>query len=245
MFWVHPECCGDTKDDLKYFGVYSCSECRLIGKRVRNVEKQLSDMHILNMDLIKKLQNSQEECSNRRKQLSVLFDEKSQTVRIKKNYCDIPGYNVTAALKAKPITDKSHCHASTQNNGNSIPNPNTGSTPISPLPRPRPRSSQVNHSSPSDDKPKIILVGDSMVHGSGPLLASELTEHNTCVLSHSGQTVLDASSSISDLLQNHRNGDLIMLHLGTNDLDQLTRVNICDNYGRLLDKIKQAAQTVQ
>ena len=80
-----------------------------------------------------------------------------------------------------------------------------------------------------------------MVRGSGPLLASELTEHNSCILSHSGQPVPGASSSISDLVQNHRNGDLIMLHLGTNDLDQLTHVNICDNYGRLLDKIKQAA----
>ena len=186
MLWVHPECCGDTKDDLKYFGVYSCSECRLIGKRVRNMEKQLSDMHVLNMDLIKMLQNSQEECSSLRKQLSVLVDEKSQTARIKKNSLDIPGDNFTAALKVKPITDKSHCHASTQTNGNPIPNPNTGSTPVSPLPRPRPRprprSSQANHSSRSDDKPKITLVGDSMVvRGSGPLLASELTEHNTCV----------------------------------------------------------------
>ena len=103
----------------------------------------------------------------------------------------------------------SYCHATTQTNGNPIPNSNTGSTPISPLPRPRPRprprSSQANHSSRSDDKPKITLVGDSLVRGSGPLLSSELTEHNTCVLSHSGQTVPGASSNISDLVQNHRN----------------------------------------
>ena len=58
---------------------------------------------------------------------------------------------------------------------------------------------------------------------------------------HSGQTIPGASSSITDLVQNHRNGDLIVLHLGTNDLDQSTHVNICDNYGRLLDKIKRAA----
>ena len=47
MLWVHSECCGVTKGDLKYFGVYSCSECKLNGKQVRYMEKQLSDMHVL------------------------------------------------------------------------------------------------------------------------------------------------------------------------------------------------------
>ena len=67
MRWVHPvSCCGDTREDASYEGIYTCIVCRNISDRLTRLEQNVSNLQESNKLLIKLLETKENECSDLR-----------------------------------------------------------------------------------------------------------------------------------------------------------------------------------
>ena len=101
-------------------------------------------------------------------------------------------------------------------------------------------SKKQNSLKPKGKFKKVTLVGDSMVRGTGGIIASKLN-CDTCVLSKSGNHINDLTESISSIAKEHARNDIIALQIGTNDVKKSTSLDIKSMYLRLLDKIKSVS----
>ena len=78
MRWVHPQCCGDQASDIKYNGVYNCSQCRCITERIYNMELEISKLQNTNDILLQRVQSYGDECQELKSML-LRFISKSQS----------------------------------------------------------------------------------------------------------------------------------------------------------------------
>ena len=223
MTWVHPQCCGDDPvEESRYRGGYSCAECRQMGKRIHNIERQMKDMYQLNMDLMTRLEKSQEECASLREILHLMLHEQNSSVK-----------HTHPNQEKLPIT--AHKNAQTPQL--------TAETPTNQKPKPKtetiPKPSTIKEKPPK--KPKVTLIGDSMVRGCGVTLAAEFKDCDTCTLSKSGQNIARAGVTMPDIVNDHTERDTVVLQLGNNDLKNSTHEEIADRYCRLVDLIKRSS----
>ena len=91
-------------------------------------------------------------------------------------------------------------------------------------------------------KAKLTVLGDSMIRGTGSIIADSVNDYNTCVLSKSGCTINDASSSIRDILKDdYQKGDVVVLSIGTNNVEVNNHVQITNKFSQLIETTKLAA----
>ena len=70
MKWMHPmACCGDSEEDANHLGFYTCILCRNLSDRLNNIEKTVENLHHVNKDLIRVLEDREQECKTLRKLL--------------------------------------------------------------------------------------------------------------------------------------------------------------------------------
>ena len=109
-----------------------------------------------------------------------------------------------------------------------------------PMPRKR-RSCESQTDSSTKTKPKVTLVGDSMVRGCGRVLSSKLPSHDTCVLSTSGLKLNEVISTIPDVAKEHSVQDTLIIHIGTNDVEQHSTTDILNNFENLISHAESNA----
>ena len=135
MIWVHPKCCGESDNKVED-GIFNCSECRTISKRLSSLEMQMEVMHTLNKDLMLHLEKSQSECSQLRELLQTLMKEKYLNTEEKKTESPATRSNITqddmVRIGTSPVR------------------------PSRPKPVPAPRTSRTR-------KPMVTVIGDSMI----------------------------------------------------------------------------------
>ena len=199
MIWVHPKCCGESDNKVED-GIFNCSECRTISKRLSSLEMQMEVMHTLNKDLMLHLEKSQSECSQLRELLQTLMKEKYLNTEEKKT--------------ESPATRSNR--------------------PSRPKPVPAPRTSRTR-------KPMVTVIGDSMIRNTGPILAEKLRYEDTCVLSKSGENLESVLNCIPDILSDTKVQDSIVVHLGANDLNNISEFENFDKYDNLLKTIRNYA----
>ena len=217
MKWVHLKCCGDDEDIP---GVYNCSLCRNMYLKLTNLEKQIDQLHEVNNNLVKLLENSQQECSSLRSLIEILINEKEKTpVKIGNTKLNSRSPLKTELRKATSQTS-------------------TKEQEPKPRPVPAPRKTKVK-STLGSSKPNLTLIGDSMIRGTGKVLSANLNEINSCVLSKSGLKLDQASKSIKNIVEDHKACDFLAIQLGTNDVDALSPVAVCSKYGRIIENVNR------
>ena len=77
-----------------------------------------------------------------------------------------------------------------------------------------------------------------MLRGSGNTLSSSVKDYETCVLSTSGYTISRAASHVSSLVEDHHINDIIVLSVGTNDVENHNHEQLTEKYNRLIDQTK-------
>ena len=90
-------------------------------------------------------------------------------------------------------------------------------------------------------KPKVTVLGTSMVRGSGPELAKCLGTKNTMVYSISGLSLESAAAKSNDIFKDHRQGDVAAIQIGTADLLTHNVSQLESKYSDLLSIIKSSA----
>ena len=106
-----------------------------------------------------------------------------------------------------------------------------------PIPAPRSKTSLNINSK----KPKVTVLGTSMVRGSGPELAKCLGTKNTMVYSISGLSLESAAAKSNDIFKDHRQGDVAAIQIGTADLLTHNVSQLESKYSDLLSIIKSSA----
>ena len=219
MLLFHPSCCGDPVDDPHNSGFYSCLNCRQIYKRLMQIEQKLENVTSLNRELITMLEKSQQECSSLREVLKSVVAEKTTSAV------------TTCSTQTSNLTNNLH-HLDEQENNTQIPN--------KPIPKPRTRiKTKLNKS----DHPNVTVIGDSIVRDSGKIISDRLhSSYHTCVLSTSGLDINTAKKSIPAVLQDRKNNhDLVVLHVGTNDVAQLSLNEMVNRFEKLINTTKNFA----
>ena len=199
MTWVHPtSCCGDTKEDAKHLGFYTCSHCRNLSNRLTNIENLFENLQNVNKDLIRQLEDKEQEC----KTLRLLLQE---------------GNSKCAVNDVKSEISYADAVKKTQSSNR---------------PTPAPRKHK---------KPKITMLGSSMVRNTGPMLSSKFTNKNTMVYSVSGLSIDGATQMVSTTFSDFQNSDVAVLQVGTNDLESNSSEKLSQIYDHLIDTVKMTA----
>ena len=224
MTWVHPECCGDKPDEHLRDGIYNCSECRLIGKRLSKLEQQLDGMHSLNKELIIMLERSQLECASLREIINNL-SQQNQNDELSANTNNIPNSLNVPVIPSKRTESFRICLESSPRR-NSIP----GKTQV--------KAQNAPVQATTTCKPCINVIGDSLVRGIGPMISSDLDKFDTVVLSKSGQTLTSAAPTITDTISDMTKDDTLVLQLGTNDISQSSDSQLMRKYNEIIQRVK-------
>ena len=107
--------------------------------------------------------------------------------------------------------------------------------PTKPIPAPRKRPLK------NETKPKITILGSSMVRNTGPHISENLKEKNTCVYAISGLTISDANAKTSAIFAQHDKDDIAVLQVGTNDLPICEAEELITKYDNLINEVKLVA----
>ena len=76
-------------------------------------------------------------------------------------------------------------------------------------------------------------------------MSTIVKDFDTCVLSTSGYTIDDAAANIGSPVNGHTDKDIVILQVGTNDLQNCNQFQLADKYSVLINNTKQTAPDSQ
>ena len=249
MAWFHTSCTDFTISGT----IWACNACRTIHVTVAELKDQLQELH----QSVSIMQNAQHDhftkmCELATENAKLQFENKklkSQLYEYRLNtynqltsdsssddsFSDSDNEDQQQAqiVTRRPKQKDTKRKYGTQN----TPPRNKKSTtiPAKPIPKHTPPISKKQR------KPKLTIIGDSMLRGSGNTLSSSVKDYETCVLSTSGYTISRAASHVSSLAEDHHINDIIVLSVGTNDVENHNHEQLTEKYSRLIDQTKKAA----
>ena len=92
-----------------------------------------------------------------------------------------------------------------------------------------------------DVKPKLSILGSSMVRNMGQVISTSLDERDTCVYSISGLSIQEATVQAKSVFADHKDGDTTVLQVGTNDLPTYSKETLFNQYDKLIETVKVVA----
>ena len=90
-------------------------------------------------------------------------------------------------------------------------------------------------------KPRITMLGESSISGCGTTLSNGFPDHHTCVLSKAELNLEEATNIVPDIVNDYNQEDLLVLHLGKNDIQHKDNNKFVDKFVTLVEKSKSAA----
>ena len=90
-------------------------------------------------------------------------------------------------------------------------------------------------------RPRMVAVGGSMIRSTGETISKQLHNFDTCVYSISGLQIDNARKEIVKIVDSFTDQDVLVLHVGTNDIVNSSHHELLARYGNLLDSVKQTA----
>ena len=255
MVWHHVDC----TDGTVYQTVWTCNKCRSLPDVVTTLSQQISDMQLALSNLLDK-QNEfyLNTCEMSMKNAKLTQENKALQKQLYeyrlKSYnelssCDSSVSDVTSDeissesdIETSPIvkrkvkknrrrSKKSNLQAKVQLSFED--NTQVQSTP------------SIYDSKDVKNKPKARIIGDSVIRDAGSRLSTIVKDFDTCVLSTSGYTIDDAAANIGSLVNGHTDKDIVILQVGTNDLQNCNQFQLADKYSVLINITKQTAPDSQ
>ena len=235
MGWIHAVC-SDAGEEAR--AIWNCSKCRTLPETVEDLKQQIIEVHSLLSDMIQK---QGELYTNLGDILTKNHKLQMEVKELKKQNHDlrINQYNRLEASSSSSESDlssnedeesegravskaqKARRYGTVRNHINSSSN------------KPNKR---VIHPNKPKEKPKITVLGGSMVRNSGPVISSVLkpTEYNSIVYSLSGLTIKEASKKAPSIFQEHADSDIAILQVGTSDFEKHSSVALVNQYEDLM-----------
>ena len=177
MRWVHPfSCCKDSDEDASSVGQYACSICRTFSTRLSNIERAVENIQCLNKDLIRLLEAKEQECSDLRK---LLQDKDILFLPVQNRNEDIH--------QSVPV---SHVLP--------VDSPQTGPTPQ----KIGPNLFQDHEVTPGIQT-QTHCFRNFHARQSGPTIANNPPNMDTCVYSISGLSLAEAANTATDVFNGH------------------------------------------
>jgi hypothetical protein len=107
-------------------------------------------------------------------------------------------------------------------------------TPVLPASRTMPATPET------DCKPRIAVIGSSMIRNTGQYISNKLKSDyiESCVYSTSGYSLDRAIVEVPDMINDFRKSDTVVLYLGTADICNDSVENVVSKYCILIDKCK-------
>ena len=90
-------------------------------------------------------------------------------------------------------------------------------------------------------RPRMVAVGGSMIRSTGETISKQLHNFDTCVYSISGLQIDNARKEIAKIVDSFTDQDVLVLHVGTNDIVNSSHHELLARYGNLLDSVKETA----
>ena len=90
-------------------------------------------------------------------------------------------------------------------------------------------------------KPKLSIIGTSMVRDTGKFIAPAIPSMDTCVYSQSGLSIGKAKYLVPKIVKDYRSTDSVVLNIGTADVMHKDHLEIASDYSVLIDKVKTVA----
>ena len=162
-----------------------------------NIENLFENLQNVNKDLIRQLEDKEQEC----KTLRLLLHEANSKCAVNDVKSEI---SYADAVKKTQSSNR-------------------------PIPAPR-----------KHKKPKITMLGSSMVRNTGPMLSSKFTNKNTMVYSVSGLSIDGATQMVSTTFSDFQNSDVGVLQVGTNDLESNSSEKLSQIDDHLIDTVKSS-----
>ena len=235
MIWHHKEC----TDFNSQFPSWTCQKCRCLPETVMCLKSQLSELHEAMSNMLANQNNMFSTMCNLNVENANL---KLENKTLKKKLYD---YRLQAYNK---LTDDSDSESSEDESILSCPviinKSEKQKEQVEDEPTPKEKPSLVTRSNLNDQlqevasepvkKPSVTVIGSSMVRGTGKRLSKSLKNHDSCVLSTSGYTLDNAISHIANITKEQNKGDIIVLTLGTVDVETCNHARLVYKFGQLV-----------
>ena len=102
-------------------------------------------------------------------------------------------------------------------------------------------TSQGSHSSSKKRKPKLTMIGSSIVRNTGPIIAESLKDYDTFVSSRSGLSLDNVRHDVENIAEDNKPEDTVVLQLGSVDVGKFNSdpYVIASTYSTLINNIVQ------
>ena len=248
MKWYHHKC----SDSISAQTFWSCNLCRCLPEQVLSLRDQISELN----QTISNLVNNQNDfyskiCEISQDNSKLLAENKYLRKQLYEyrlqSYNSLSSSDESSSSSSDSDSDD-ECKSSpkviikknkTKCNPKAFTRRNTAqskNTIIS-------GKSQSSTIGSNEKKPKLTVVGCSMVRDTGRNISSKVRDYNTCVLSKSGFTIEDASKQIRDITQDYNKNDIIVLQVGTNNVSNSSLEDLKEKYSVLIQNTKQAVSS--
>ena len=104
------------------------------------------------------------------------------------------------------------------------------------------REPPIKSTSPlTSNKPKLTVLGNSMVRNTGPIISDSYKEADSTVYSISGLSIDKASQMAKNIFSNHSENDVAVLQVGTCDVENENIANLITKYDKLINSVSSSA----
>ena len=239
MKLFHTECCDAGTDAV----IWNCNKCRNVSDNIESLKQQIVEVHdILSTMVLKQTElfNNVTELAFANNQLKLevkKFKKENHQLRIRQynrmTVSDSSDSDSSSSSEDELTSDftPSRARKAKSTDANKT---KEGTEPAS-------SSSQVKSL-----KPKITVLGSSMVRNTGPIISSSITnDAESTVYSLSGLTIDRASNMAQSIFNNHSNRDVAVLQVGTCDVERSSFSQLTSKYDKLIKTVSEAAPSTQ
>ena len=241
MNLIHVKCSDAKNQSIQ---IWKCTKCRNLPDTVEELKQQLVEVHELLSDMIEK-QSDFYKC---------MYDITTTNNKLKQEVKQLKKENYQLRLrKYKKLSNNSSDSSSDSSSGDESEmdttvhqiSPNKSqiydTTKVS-LPSEKVKRGTLGEANNKQTpKPKVTLLGGSMVRNTGPILAEGMKQEDSTVYSVSGLSIEKAAEMSQDIFTGHSAQDTVLLQVGTCDVINSSTDQLVSKYTELIQSVKLAA----
>ena len=253
MQWFHTIC---ANVDAKHKNIWNCERCRSIPVVIDSLINQMSEVHTILSQMVEKqnflcdqfctLQNKNTKLED---EIKILKQEnyklriRSYNRFIHSNSSDSSETDSDSELEdhgTQSFSKLQDHHTDTKlynNNHDSDVEIVDMSPPVT-----ENQSKKTPKSTCHDTKkPKLTVLGNSIVRNTGPVLSAALPNFDTMVYSTSGLGLQQAKGQAVRIFSEHNASDFALLQVGTCDANLLSKDELISKYVSFIDSVRHTA----
>ena len=237
MRWIHNECSDARKDSG---AIWNCTKCRNLADNVDSLKQQLVEVH----EILSVMVEKQNEFYNQMCELSSINAQLKHQVtqlKVQNHQLRLRHYNRLSSSSCSSSSDSDSSSSEEDEPRTVFDNNNITSNKRMLKSRPvglHPKNvnnnnkSQVKKTTPKNKqnentKPKVTLLGGSMVRNSGTIISANMGGVESTVYSVSGLTISKGTDVAKNVFASHTKNDIAVLQVGTSDVENSSVDRLC------------------